>query len=213
MMIKESKKRAKALLRLLSYNEMDESEMSAVVEFETEKLKPKIDAWKNKGLTPDVIEKRIRNWRLNYKIAIGAEEKLLAYVKEKNMKIEKMKIKLVGKPRKAVSILSSGNTQKDLEKIAEIKQEREQNKKRLLNLLYKYELIDHQAMSHPDYDSDKSLAACADFLIANGVTLPVRCKDCLYGDPCKEGFQCMHDHGLVELCNGNDFCSYGKVKE
>lgn len=45
-------------------------------------------------------------------------------------------------------------------------------KTRLLELLYKYELIDHQAMSRPDYDSDKSMEACADFLLANGASLP-----------------------------------------
>lgn len=47
--------------------------------------------------------------------------------------IEKKKIKLFGKPRKAVSIFSSGNTEKDLEKMAEIKQERT-NQERLEKL-------------------------------------------------------------------------------
>lgn len=54
-------------------------------------------------------------------------------------------------------------------------------KKRLLDLLYKYELIDHEAMSRPDYDSDKSMEACVDFLLAGGVIVPpVKMKQTVY---------------------------------
>ena len=54
-------------------------------------------------------------------------------------------------------------------------------KKRLLELLYKYELIDHETMSRPDYDSDKAMEACAAFLLANGATLlPVKIGQTVY---------------------------------
>ena len=43
-------------------------------------------------------------------------------------------------------------------------------KERLLDLLYKYEFIEYEAMSHSDYDSDKAMEACADFLLKNNVT-------------------------------------------
>lgn len=41
----------------------------------------------------------------------------------------------------------------------------------------------------------------------------VRCKNCIYAERCGEKMECMHDHGLVEMCNENDFCSYGIAKE
>ena len=66
--------------------------------------------------------------------------------------IEKQKIKLVGKPRKAVSILSSGNIQKDLEKIAEIKQEREQG--HLENLFQSDEYIKRGCAAWKGYKLD-----------------------------------------------------------
>lgn len=46
----------------------------------------------------------------------------------KNKSLQKQKIKLFGKPQRAVTILSSGNTEKDLEKIEEIKQARSEQK-------------------------------------------------------------------------------------
>lgn len=41
----------------------------------------------------------------------------------------------------------------------------------------------------------------------------VHCKDCGWAEKCGDKYECMHNHGLVELLNGNDFCSYGEVKE
>ena len=56
----------------------------------------------------------------------------------------------------------------------------------------------------------------ADHLIANGVTIPVRCKDCKHWECWRisgEGSgDCLLDiYG--NLWNGNDFCSYGEKRE
>ena len=55
----------------------------------------------------------------------------------------------------------------------------------------------------------------ADHLIANGVTIPVRCKDCkYYWMP--QGF-CTHDRHDYQTMSvpqkEDDFCSYGERKE
>ena len=47
----------------------------------------------------------------------------------------------------------------------------------------------------------------ADHLIANGVVIPVRCKDCRYSDVFKCGRWCDYHEHYVE---DNDFCSDGK---
>ena len=55
----------------------------------------------------------------------------------------------------------------------------------------------------------------ADMLIANGVTIPVRCKDCRYYIPkvdgsvgfCKCGEVCGY---LTTMRVADDFCSYGE---
>ena len=46
----------------------------------------------------------------------------------------------------------------------------------------------------------------ADHLIANGVTIPVRCKGCKYFD-CD---YCSHDKMEHSRCREDDFCSYGE---
>ena len=61
-----------------------------------------------------------------------------------------------------------------------------------------------------------STSKIADHLIANGVTIPVRCKDCKYYT--EEEFRCDHpelnwevecyDHWID--CNPDDFCSKGE---
>ena len=58
----------------------------------------------------------------------------------------------------------------------------------------------------------------ADSLIASGVTIPVRCKDCLHyhgvtgkdsGKPCGYGW-CEHRNGTKRVCYDDEFCSYGE---
>jgi hypothetical protein len=50
--------------------------------------------------------------------------------------------------------------------------------------------------------------AMADHLIANGVTIPVRCKNCKAYD--KEVGYC---EAMGFTCEANDFCSYGERKD
>lgn len=75
-------------------------------------------------------------------------------------------------------------------------------------------LIDHAAASDaineiPAVDPVHAAGACY-------------CFECLYAEPCKSAaivaeagqwYDCMHDHGLVELCRATDFCSYGEARE
>lgn len=42
----------------------------------------------------------------------------------------------------------------------------------------------------------------------------VRCKDCVNGKPCRDGYVlCSHPAGKRLLMTSSDFCSYGKRKE
>ena len=47
----------------------------------------------------------------------------------------------------------------------------------------------------------------ADHLLANGVIVPIRCKDCTEWDKVEQ--ECSHWYGFRE----NDYCSYGVLKE
>ena len=49
----------------------------------------------------------------------------------------------------------------------------------------------------------------ADYLIDNGMTNPVRCKDCEHFD-CD---YCWHDKMEHSRCREDDFCSYGERKD
>ena len=54
----------------------------------------------------------------------------------------------------------------------------------------------------------------ADSLIANGVTIPVRCKECKHWDDAtvnKKGFLICKASGMEIMAT--DFCSYGERKE
>ena len=57
--------------------------------------------------------------------------------------------------------------------------------------------------------SNESLA---DYLIANGVKIPIRCKDCKHCDP--ENRHCDHPMGTEFPFprKAEDFCSYGERK-
>ena len=50
----------------------------------------------------------------------------------------------------------------------------------------------------------------ADFLIANGVTIPVRCKDCQHHEHYDALLYCGHIRGLAGSVAPDDFCSYGE---
>lgn len=48
-----------------------------------------------------------------------------------------------------------------------------------------------------------------DRLIANGVTIPVRCKDCKHLYKGMDDYCCTSHRGLARICE-NSFCSYGE---
>jgi len=59
-----------------------------------------------------------------------------------------------------------------------------------------------------EYDYPSSNPGIADHLITNGVTIPVRCKDCIYWEDGYLGY-CPKHHISMEF---DDFCSYGERK-
>lgn len=68
-----------SLLNTLTYDELNDEQNKLVVEYETELWKPKVDelrVTKNK----DEIKEIIHDWWLDYEIADGTEDNLLAYV-------------------------------------------------------------------------------------------------------------------------------------
>ena len=80
-----------------------------------------------------------------------------------------------------------------------------EDKVKLANLLCKA----HNAVTEADMEDDLSYAAAigmqADVLIANGVKIPVLCKDC------KKRYtpDCIMSDGLG-AAEDNDYCSYGE---
>lgn len=63
-------------------------------------------------------------------------------------------------------------------------------------------------------DNDRCWEArLADYLISKGVTIPVRCGECIYMEEAyeKNGFSICPASGM-EIMN-TDFCSYGERKE
>lgn len=68
-----------ALLKTLTYDEMTNEQKRLVVEYETEKLKPKVNELKKK-LSKEALEENIHEWWLDYKIADETENNLLAYI-------------------------------------------------------------------------------------------------------------------------------------
>ena len=64
----------------------------------------------------------------------------------------------------------------------------------------------------PSCYSDTFASQIADHLIANGVTIPVRCKDCKWAEYGKDYEPyCNHwKSGLYANIKDDDFCSYGE---
>lgn len=65
------------------------------------------------------------------------------------------------------------------------------------------------ASEHMDWDRK------IEYLIANGVTIPVRCKDCKHWKKCESSLigevMCCTGQGSVYIQKGaDDFCSYGE---
>ncbi|OLA94850.1 MAG: hypothetical protein BHW64_01755 [Candidatus Melainabacteria bacterium LEY3_CP_29_8] len=68
-----------ALLETITYDDMTEKQEQLVVEYETEKLKPKVDELKKK-LSKKELEETIHEWWSDYQIADGTENNLIAYI-------------------------------------------------------------------------------------------------------------------------------------
>ena len=72
---------AENLLKTISYIDMTEEQENLVVEYETEKLIPKIDELKA-TLTKERIEDVIHEWWLEYEIADETENNLIRYLND-----------------------------------------------------------------------------------------------------------------------------------
>lgn len=81
-MTREEKVIAWTLLKSKCYDEMTDEEMNLVVEYETESFKPRVDELKAKGWPVSKIEDEIHDWWLDYKMANGTEDELLAYANQ-----------------------------------------------------------------------------------------------------------------------------------
>ena len=68
-----------SLLSTLSYDELNDEQMTLVVEYETELWKPHIDELRE-TTNEDEIREMIHDWWLDYEIADKTEDNLLAYV-------------------------------------------------------------------------------------------------------------------------------------
>lgn len=71
----------KALLETITYDDMTEKQERLVVEYETEKLKPKVEELKKK-LSKEELEEIIHGWWLDYQIADGTEINLISYIQQ-----------------------------------------------------------------------------------------------------------------------------------
>ena len=56
------------------------------------------------------------------------------------------------------------------------------------------------------------LEAVADYLLDNGVRIPVLCKDCIHRkhDTINDEYVCNHDRGALIVVEDSDYCSCGE---
>lgn len=75
------------------------------------------------------------------------------------------------------------------------------------------ELANEYFDSYPWYADIEDLNGeeMADHLIANGVTIPVRCKDCSFWHDFETHMDCRNPFG-IGIPKPDDFCSYGKKR-
>lgn len=62
-------------------------------------------------------------------------------------------------------------------------------------------------------EMEKYSGDVADYLLANGVTIPVRCKDCKYRILDLFGGHCCRLHKGLAMVTDESFCSYGERKD
>lgn len=68
-----------SLLKTITYDDMTLEQEHLVVEYETEKLKPKVDDLK-RTMSKEQLEETIHEWWLDYQIADETENNLIAYI-------------------------------------------------------------------------------------------------------------------------------------
>ena len=73
------------------------------------------------------------------------------------------------------------------------------------------ELLDTAFIKSDDNFGMPNVNQFADYLLENGVVIPVRCKDCKYFTRNNGGY-CEGNVGL-NMTNENQYCSYGELKE
>ena len=85
-------------------------------------------------------------------------------------------------------------------------------REKLIELLCKAQSMSAEAACFEDATYAQQLEMEADSLIANGVTIPVRCKDCKHFVPFVEPYDKagMCNRKMLGLIAEEDFCSYGK---
>ena len=96
-------------------------------------------------------------------------------------------------------------------------------REKLIKLLSNAHSISTEAACFDDATYAKQLRIEADHLIANGVTIPVRCKECKYinREIHAKGYGCLCDahscdregHERYLYVEDDDFCSYGERRE
>lgn len=68
-----------SLLKTITYDDMTLEQERLVVEYETEKSKPKVDDLK-RTMSKEQLEETIHEWWLDYQIADETENNLIAYI-------------------------------------------------------------------------------------------------------------------------------------
>jgi hypothetical protein len=68
-----------SLLKTITYDDMTLEQERLAVEYETKKLKPKVDDLKS-TMSKEQLEETIHEWWLDYQIADETENNLIAYI-------------------------------------------------------------------------------------------------------------------------------------
>ena len=77
----------------------------------------------------------------------------------------------------------------------------------LINLIRKADKEDHESRTQ-----DEHYCFMVDKLMESGVTIPVRCKECVFCifNSSNETFKCKSMNGMYRTVSPDDFCSYGE---
>lgn len=86
-------------------------------------------------------------------------------------------------------------------------------REKLSKLLCTAHSISTEAACFEDATYARQLKMEADHLIANGVTIPVRCKDCKHMEVTPDGLRWCNVWGGINGMGDEGFCNYGERKE